>query len=86
MHHWCFMKLFLSGSQSSIIFIELSLRLSENFPKKFQSFFQYDRYFKFKTKNCKTYMHKELFTINHLQAITFGFRFLEALFGSVALI
>ena len=84
MHHWCFIKLFLSCAQSSIIFIELSLRLSENCPKKFQSFFQYDRYFKSETKNFKTFMHKELFTINHLQAITFGFRFLAALFGSVA--
>ena len=64
---------------------KLSLRFSEKFPKKFQSFFQYDRYFKSETKNSKTNMHRELFKTNHLQAITFVFRFLAALFGSVAL-
>ena len=62
------------------------MRFSEKFPKKFQGFFQYDQQSKSETKNSKTYMHKELFKINHLQAITFGFRFLAALFGSVALI
>ena len=87
-HNWCFVKRFSLVHNPATIFNnrqafpEFFKKVSE----KISNFFQYDRYFKSETKNSKTYIRKELFKANHLQAITFGFRFLAALFGSVALI